>query len=148
MWLCPKCENSVEDSFEICWSCGTTQDGVEDPDFVTADAADPIEDGVDDEEKKSDDPFADFGGAPYPELVECYMAKNPIEAKFIADRLMEEGIPAIADKMDINMVMGGFRPQMWGYGPKVRIRREDLGRAQTWLKAYEQRRKSKEDDLS
>jgi hypothetical protein len=149
MWICSKCQSEVEDSFDICWSCGTSCDGVEDPSFVTADEADPItdEDRDEGEKPKFDDPLAEFGGDPYPELVECYMASNPIEAKFIADRLMEEGIPAIADKIDINMTMGGFQPQMWGYGPKVRIRREDLGRAQNWIKAYEQRRKSREDDL-
>jgi hypothetical protein len=36
---------------------------------------------------------------------------------------------------------------MWGYGPKVRVRSDDLPRAQAWLKAYEQRRKSRQDYL-
>ena len=36
-----------------------------------------------------------------------------IEAKLIADQLMEQGIPAIADKIDIKLVMGGFHPQIW-----------------------------------
>jgi hypothetical protein len=40
-----------------------------------------------------------------------------------------------------------LQPQMWGYGPKVRVRQDDLPRAQAWLKAYEQRRKSRQDDL-
>jgi hypothetical protein len=42
--------------------------------------------------------------------------------------------------------MGGFQPHMWGYGPKVRVRREDLDRAQAWIKAYEQRVKSREEN--
>jgi hypothetical protein len=148
MWTCPKCQEEVEDSFDVCWSCGTTIEGVEDPSFLTADEIEPIPDEIVDEEPKADDPFADFGGTPIPDLVECYMASNTIEAKFIADRLMEQGIPAIADKIDVNLVMGGFQPQMWGYGPKIRVRPEDLGRAQTWIKDYEQRRQSKQDDLS
>jgi hypothetical protein len=147
MWQCPKCRSKVDDSFEICWSCGTTQDGIEDPDFVTADEAEPIADEELPEGTDVDDPLADFAGTPLPDLVECYMASNPTEAKFIADRLMEEGIPAIADKVDINMVMGGLQPQLWGYGPKVRVRQDDLPRAQAWLKAYEQHRKSKRDDV-
>ncbi len=65
-----------------------------------------------------------------PALVERYMAGNTIEAKFIADQLMEQGIPAIADKIDINLTMGGYQPQMWGYGPKDRVREDDLPRAQ------------------
>jgi hypothetical protein len=146
MWRCPKCGSKVDDSFDVCWSCGTTADGVEDPDFVTADEAEPIEDPPADLDTDLDDPLDDFAGTPWPELIECYMAANTIEAKFVADQLTAEGIPAIADRQDINLVMGGFQPQMWGYGPKVRIRPKDLLRAQAWLKAYEQHRKSKEEE--
>ncbi len=132
MWRCPKCRSKVEDSFDVCWSCGTTPDGVEDPDFITADDAEAIEEPTSelDPEQGFDDPLADFAGTPVPDLVACYMSSSTVEAKFIADRLMEEGIPAIADRQDINMVMGGLNPQMWGYGPKIRVRAEDLPRAQ------------------
>jgi hypothetical protein len=147
MWQCPKCHSRVDDSFEVCWSCGTTADGVEDPDFVTADEAEPIANEEMPEETELDDPLADFAGTPLPDLVECYMAGDTMEAKFVADQLTEHGIPAIADKVDINLVMGGFKPQMWGYGPKVRIRPADLPRAQAWLKDYEHRRRSRRDDL-
>jgi hypothetical protein len=136
MWTCAKCRSRVDDSFEVCWSCGTTADGVEDPDFVTADETEPIEDEPLPEGSEVNDPLADFAGTPLPDLVECYMASNPSEARFIADQLMEQGIPAIADKIDINMVMGGLQPQLWGYGPKVRVRQDDLPRALAWLKAY------------
>src|SRR4051794_799306 len=44
MWTCPKCREKVDESFEVCWSCGTTPEGIEDPDFVTTDEAEPIED--------------------------------------------------------------------------------------------------------
>jgi hypothetical protein len=147
MWQCPKCHSRVDDSFEVCWSCGTTSDGVEDPDFVTADEAEPIANEEMPEETELDDPLADFAGTPLPDLVECYMAGDTMEAKFVADQLTEQGIPAIADKVDINLVMGGFKPQMWGYGPKVRIRPADLPRAQARLKEYEHRRRSRRDDL-
>ncbi len=33
MWECPKCRESIEDGFDICWSCGTSRDGTGDPDF-------------------------------------------------------------------------------------------------------------------
>ena len=145
MWRCPKCRNKVDDSFEVCWSCGTTPEGVEDPDFLTADEAEPIEDPPADLDLDTDDPLDDFAGTPLPELVECTIAANTIEAKFIADRLTEEGIPALADRQDINMVMGGLRPEMWGYGPKVRIHPKDLPRAKAWLEVYEQHRKSKQE---
>jgi hypothetical protein len=48
-----------------------------------------------------DDPLADFAGTPMPDLVECYMASDRIEAKFVADQLMEQGIPAIADRFGV-----------------------------------------------
>jgi hypothetical protein len=138
MWQCPKCRSSNYDSFEVCWSCGTTPDGVEDPDFVTADEADPIQDEVLPKGIDGDDPLADFAWTPLPDLVACYTASDAAEAKFIADRLMEHGIPAIADKLDIDSLVG-----MCGSGAKVRLRDDDLPKAQAWLKAYEQRRKAK-----
>lgn len=33
MWTCRKCSAEVEDNFEICWSCGTSVDGAQDPGF-------------------------------------------------------------------------------------------------------------------
>ena len=33
MWICPKCDESNEDTFDACWKCGTTPAGVEDPAF-------------------------------------------------------------------------------------------------------------------
>ena len=33
MWQCLKCGNSIEDDLDMCWSCGTSRDGVEDPAF-------------------------------------------------------------------------------------------------------------------
>lgn len=33
MWTCRKCSAEVEDNFEICWSCGTGNDGSQDPNF-------------------------------------------------------------------------------------------------------------------
>ena len=36
MWECPKCQEVVGDELEVCWNCGTTEDGVEDPHFQHA----------------------------------------------------------------------------------------------------------------
>jgi len=33
MWECLKCGEHVEDSFDVCWACGTSRDGIEDPTF-------------------------------------------------------------------------------------------------------------------
>jgi uncharacterized protein YbjQ (UPF0145 family) len=37
MWECTKCGERHEDSFEVCWNCGTALDGTEDPNFRRAD---------------------------------------------------------------------------------------------------------------
>lgn len=37
MWNCPKCHETIDDEYEICWNCGTTRDGVEDPAFERSD---------------------------------------------------------------------------------------------------------------
>ena len=33
MWRCKQCHKRVADSFEVCWKCGTSRSGVEDPAF-------------------------------------------------------------------------------------------------------------------
>ena len=33
MWNCPKCDESLYDTFAVCWQCGTDRNGKEDPDF-------------------------------------------------------------------------------------------------------------------
>lgn len=33
MWTCKKCRESVEDSFDVCWNCGTSKEGLEDSSF-------------------------------------------------------------------------------------------------------------------
>ena len=142
MWRCPKCRSKVADSFEVCWSCGTTADGIEDPNFVPADEADPIPDEKIPEGTDVGDPLADFAGTPLPDLVACYTASDAVEAKFIADELMEQSIPAIPDKLDIDSLVG-----MCGSGAKVRVRQDDLFRAHVWLKGYEHRRRSRQDNL-
>jgi len=37
MWQCVKCREELEDAFEVCWNCGTSRDGTEDPSFTKAD---------------------------------------------------------------------------------------------------------------
>jgi Putative prokaryotic signal transducing protein len=144
MWRCPICRKEVDDSFEVCWACGTTHDGIEDPTFVTADKANRIADQGVEKEPKFIDSLGDFAGILIPDLVECYTANNVLEAAFIANQLKEQGIKAIADSRDANLSAGLWNPE---YGPKVRVRPEDLDRVEMWLKVYEQRCRSRQDEL-
>ena len=33
MWTCAKCRQEIEDDYEVCWACGTSVEGDEDPHF-------------------------------------------------------------------------------------------------------------------
>ena len=52
MWTCRKCRETVEDSFEACWSCGTTKEGVEDRAFRR------VSDGAPPEREPDPDPIS------------------------------------------------------------------------------------------
>jgi hypothetical protein len=132
MWTCPKCGAKVDPSFEVCWQCGTTPDGVEDPTFVPADAVPPAESPLDLDMPPGDDPVPVPGDPVADELVECYHAANPTEAKFLADQLSEQGIPAYADTTDPLGDMGAI-----GSGPRVWVYLADLPRARAWLDEYD-----------
>jgi hypothetical protein len=41
MWECCKCHERHEDAFAVCWSCGTSRDGEEDPTFAPVEGGDP-----------------------------------------------------------------------------------------------------------
>ena len=139
MWTCPKCGARVDAGFEVCWQCGTTPEGVEDPTFVRADDTPAIEDPLYDPvarpepgatgELPDDSPAAD--------LVECYQALSLMESKFLADELSAAGIPAMSDTQDLQDALG-----TWQGNPRVYCRSEDFDRARAWLEAYEARRKA------
>ena len=138
MWTCVKCQSKVDPSFEVCWNCGTSVDGVEDPTFVNADdagpiAADPVTPALNVEEA-----MADFGELSKPiafvrdDLVEAYSALDLMEATFLADQLNQAGIHAVSDTHDLRDALGGIE-----LGPKVYVKKHDLSRARAWLATYE-----------
>lgn len=45
MWKCSKCHESLEDSFDTCWSCGTGRGGEVDPSFQPVEDVEPDEEG-------------------------------------------------------------------------------------------------------
>jgi hypothetical protein len=134
MWTCPKCGSKVDPSFEVCWSCGTSADGVEDPSFVPADAepADPGQSPLDLDMPEGDQPIPEPLNPDAGELVEAYQALDLMQAKFLADRLTEAGMPAVADTHDMHDTLGGFSS-----APRVWVRAGDLARARAWLEDYE-----------
>lgn len=140
MWTCPKCSAIVEPSFEVCWSCGTTVDGIEDPTFVTADDAAPIEDpprGLRNSKQLS--PLDPELPEPPFELVECYRPRDSAEAKFLVDRLAEIGIMAVANGTH----MGNTEYVLPLFSPRIEVRAEDYVRARALVDEYELRKKAR-----
>ena len=135
MWTCPKCDTKVDPSFDVCWNCGTSADGVEDPTFVKADDAGPIETDPVTPELDVDEDVAVVGDLPEPirgDLVEAYRALDLMEATFLADQLNQAGIQAVSDTHDLHDALGSMES-----GPRVYVRADDLPRARTWLESYD-----------
>jgi hypothetical protein len=135
MWTCPKCGKQVDPSFEVCWQCGTSADGIEDPSFLPADAdvKSPAKSPLDLDMPEGDtlipEPLNPLAG----ELVEAYQALDLMQAKFLADRLSERGIPAVSDLHDMHDMLGSMSS-----APRVWVRAGDLERARRWLLDFEQ----------
>ena len=149
MWTCPKCRAKVDDSFDVCWSCGTSPGGEEDPTFARADHVGPSLDqpGTPAHKVAKDFDFelAEFA-APQMAVVACYWAVEPSEARFLANQLLLEGIPATSDYWDLRIVFAGFFglvPAGPYFGPRVWVLAPDLPRARSWLADYEQRRRTR-----
>ena len=119
----------MKKSFEVCWNCGTSRDGVLDPTFVRADDAGPIPD-----EAVGVDALGVPGSVMGTEgpMVEAYRALDLMEAHFLVDRLTEAGFGATADEQDMNKSLGGMTS-----GPRVYVREADLPGARAWLSDYD-----------
>jgi hypothetical protein len=146
MWACPDCGESIDAEFDVCWSCGTASDGTPDPNFQTADDAGPVVDPALDLNAAdlADDPLKELP-EPLDDLVECYSAHDLQEAKFLADQLVLQGIPAVADRLNPSHYLGGV---ITGYNPHVWVRVKDVGRARLWLDRFEESRRSGRDSHS
>ena len=133
MWTCPKCGSKVDPSFDVCWSCGTSRDGTEDPSFVPADQAGPIaDDAAPEVDLDASRPGIDTSAE---ELVPCYQAYSLMEAKFLADELNASGIAAVCDAQDMQDEIGG-----WSGNPRVYCHEGDLPRARAFLEQYEKKK--------
>ena len=138
MWTCVKCGSKVDPSFDVCWKCGTTAEGIEDPTFVVADEVTPTESPLDTDMPEGDAPITQPLNEEAGELVEAYSALDLLQAKFLADKLGEQGIPAVSDMHDLHDALGSMNSN-----PKVWVRAGDLRRARAWLEDYE--RQNQED---
>ncbi len=132
MWTCPKCATKVDPSFDVCWKCGTSADGIEDPTFAPADSVGATESPLDLDMPEGEQPIPESLTDEAGELVEAYQALDLMQAKFLADKLSEEGMPAVSDLHDMHDTLGSMSS-----GPRVWVRAGDLPRARQWLEEYE-----------
>ncbi len=137
MWTCPKCGTKVDPSFDVCWNCGTSSDGVEDPSFVLADSAEASESPLDLDMPEGEQPIPEPLNPAAGELVEAYQAMDLMQAKFLADRLTEQGVPAVSDLHDLHDALGSLSAV-----PRVWVRAGDLARAREWLEEYERQNRA------
>ena len=81
-WTCSKCGETVDAGFLVCWSCGTSIEGVEDPSFGSA-----LETARGDDESQAITFLdADLGEPkPGPAPRPCLRCQGPLEPGFIAD---------------------------------------------------------------
>jgi hypothetical protein len=104
-WTCSKCGETVDAGFLVCWSCGSSIEGVEDPSFGSAHETALGDDqsqaitfvGDDLEEPKP-------GAAPRP----CSRCQGPLEPGFIAD--FQHGRTAMNPS---EWVAGTPQPSFW-----------------------------------
>ena len=139
MWICSKCGARVAPSFDTCWRCGTTYQGAEDPDFVTADQAPPVEDPSAflklDVGKFAEEEVA----GPPVELANCFGSNVVAEAQFVANELSLEGIPATLQNVHDGGV--GLPGNAFSLYPcRVVVLAEHLPRALLWVKRFRDRK--------
>src|SRR5947209_1427456 len=112
MWKCPKCGENLKDDYEVCWSCGTTKAGVQDPHFLDPEASsapenEPLEEVTD-----------EIGTEPE-QMVTIANCNLPAEAHAMRLHLEAAGITVfLADELTVTMdwllsnAIGGVKVQV------------------------------------
>jgi hypothetical protein len=116
MWTCSRCGEKVRDGFEVCWACGTSIDGVPDPNFFDE------SEERDAEHKAMSGPVSEELG----EMVTVATFSFPYQAHAAKLKLEAEGISVyLADELTIQMdwllsnAIGGVKVQV----PSTQARR-------------------------
>jgi len=117
MWKCPRCQERVEDSFDLCWACGTAKDGTEDPSFRKE------SEGI----MSAEDFEADRAERAHERLVTVASYPYAPAAHFLCAHLEAAGIRAVVQ--DEHAVMANiFLSNAMG-GVKVQVLARDVDRA-------------------
>jgi hypothetical protein len=133
MWTCSKCRENLEDDFDVCWSCGTSREGVANTEF------NPETDGVLDEKAYQ----ARLAAAQNETFVTVATFGNAPEAHMARSRLESEGISAF--------LMDELAPTTWGLmnapgGVRLQVAEKDAVRARVFLADLPRLRDSVEEE--
>jgi len=103
-WTCTKCGETVDAGFLVCWSCGTSIEGVEDPAFGSAEETD-----LGDDESPAvtflDNDLDEPSPGPAPRT--CLRCQSPLEPGFVAD--FQQG----SSMTPSSWVAGTPQPSFW-----------------------------------
>ncbi len=143
MWRCPKCGEEIEAGFDVCWNCGTAQDGTADAGF-SAETPDPAvpDPGPEPEqpEKSAEDDAARLGAAGQ-RIVEICSAANIIEADGLCELLEEAGIHARVVGEILGAAAGGL-PLGEAIAPRVWALEDDAVRAREIIARWRSERET------
>jgi hypothetical protein len=140
MWECQKCHERHEDSFEVCWNCGTSKAGVEDPGFRPADQIEPAS-----LEQPASPPVEENAYEFSPEQNEVIGSLatsmrivgvlSLLSGSFLVLMLAYRGAPALIEGV-LALVVGGFTVKAArAFRQIVDSQRDDIGHLMTALAA-------------
>jgi hypothetical protein len=135
MWRCPNCGEQIEPEFEVCWKCGTAQDGTRTENFL-AEASDPAVPDLRPDPEPPQDSAEDAAAAKarHERIVELCSAANAFDAQELCNVLQEGGIQArvVGDSLANaggGLVMGEpIAPRVWVLASDAARAREILAR--------------------
>jgi hypothetical protein len=133
MWRCPNCGTQIEPEFEVCWKCGTCQDGTRAEGFQ-AEPSDPaVPDlGPDPEPPKESAADAAAARARNERIAELCSTANIVEAHEIGNLLEEAGIQAQVVGDFLGAAPGSL-PLGQSTAPRIWVHESDVIRAREVL---------------
>jgi hypothetical protein len=137
MWTCPHCGEKIDDDYDVCWSCGTSKQGVLDPTFLDSVADGPEalakEAGAGEDLDQTEDleTIAEF-----PQLTKAYAVRWQLEAAGIQG--------CLADELTLDMIRHFAKG-----GIKVQVAAQDAARAteivERFSRSIEEKRANEDD---
>jgi hypothetical protein len=129
MWQCPKCGTQIDEGFDLCWNCGTGQDGTPTLGFRAEPGDSAVPDlGPDPELPPVSEADIQAARVMRERIVELCSAANVVEADGLCEMLEEAGIQARVVGDDLGAAAGCL-PLGEATAPRLWVHESDLDRA-------------------